>query len=562
MQYLIDMIIEEKVKQRPIVRARDTPSLGIALLYGFQQVMVCVSALLTVPILLADALCPGADITKLRNELISSTFVGSGISTIIQTVFGMRLALLQGTAFAYLPSVQVFMQHEYGCNTNNESLIVQPEEYYSKLALIQGCLIASSLVPIIIGATGLVGLLTKLISPLTVSTLMLLLAFSQVGTMVDRIEKHWVAIIQALTLFATILYLADVKVPLPGIRNGKLHWYKYNLFGEYPYLIAIVISWAFCVVLTVFDLVPPDSAARVDKNVSISVIHESSWFAVPYPGKFGAPSFNGALFVAYLLSAMTSVFESVGDYHLAAKVSEERAPPSHAINRGIMAEGLGSMVSGLLGPGVGMTTHTENIGVIGVTRVASRWTMVIAGLFLIILGLCTKVGAILSTIPDPLVGGVLASSMAMVVGVAVSSLQSVDMSLSRNMGIFGFSMMFGMIVPTYFTKHPVNTGVDWIDTTLSVFLTLQMFVGAMCACILDNTIGGASREQRGLRSRGQVYEGSLHDDTYSYPPFVMRILDKMSCIQYIPFMPKEKKVTNKVDPSLALTINIDPNTRL
>lgn len=88
---------------------------------------------------------------------------------------------------------------------------------------------------------------------------------------------------------------------------------------------------------------------------------------------------------------MTSVFESVGDYHAAARVSEERPPPSHAINRGILAEGLGSLISGLLGPGVGMTTHTENIGVIGVTRVASRWTMVMAGVFLIILGLITKV---------------------------------------------------------------------------------------------------------------------------------------------------------------------------
>lgn len=52
---------------------------------------------------------------------------------------------------------------------------------------------------------------------------------------------------------------------------------------------------------------------------------------------------------------------------------------------------MGSFLSGWLGPGVGMTTHTENIGVIGVTRVASRWTMVVAGVLLIILGLFTKV---------------------------------------------------------------------------------------------------------------------------------------------------------------------------
>lgn len=75
----------------------------------FQQVMVCVSALLTIPFLLSDFLCAGQDVNILRVDLISSTFVASGISTLIQTGLGMRLALLQGTAFAYvILSVRVF----------------------------------------------------------------------------------------------------------------------------------------------------------------------------------------------------------------------------------------------------------------------------------------------------------------------------------------------------------------------------------------------------------------------------------------------------------------------
>ncbi|CAI5450657.1 unnamed protein product [Caenorhabditis angaria] len=313
------------------------------------------------------------------------------------------------------------------------------------------------------------------------------------------------------------------------------------------YLIAICTSWLFCVALTLFNLTPEGSAARVDKNISIAVIRESSWLEVPYPGKFGPPQFNTGLFLLFLLSAMTSVFESVGDYHAAARVSEERPPPSHAINRGILAEGFGSLISGLLGPGVGMTTHTENIGVIGVTRVASRWTMVVAGLLLIVLGLITKVGALLSTIPDPLVGGVLASSMAMVVGVAVSNLQIVDMSLSRNMGIFGFSMMIGMIVPSYFTRLPVNSGWMWFDQTLNVLLKMPMFVGALCACILDNSVGGATREQRGLRARGEIYEGALHECTYSYPKWAMDILHKIPLVKHLPCTPKEKKSTNRIN---------------
>ncbi|PIO73513.1 hypothetical protein TELCIR_04508 [Teladorsagia circumcincta] len=148
----------------------------------------------------------------------------------------------------------------------------------------QGCLMASAIVPMLIGFTGIVGVLTKFIGPLTVSPLMLLLAFSQVNTMVDKISLHWVAIIQAITLFITILYLADILVPLPGVRYGKLHWYRTNLFGQYPYLIAIVIAWAFCLFLTVFDLVEAGGPARVDIPHKVNAIRNSAWLAVPYPG--------------------------------------------------------------------------------------------------------------------------------------------------------------------------------------------------------------------------------------------------------------------------------------
>ncbi|CAI5450660.1 unnamed protein product [Caenorhabditis angaria] len=219
--------------KRPFLKAKHTPPIGLALLYGFQQVMVCVSALLTVPLLMAQELCAGSSIARLRQTLISSTFVSSGLSTIIQTLLGMRLALLQGTAFAYVPSVQGFFKEYKSCNATEEDFV--PEEvYYERLALLQGCLIASSFAPMLIGATGIVGVLTKFIGPLTVSPLMMLLAYSQVETMVDRVTQHWVAVVQAVTLFATILYLAELKVPIPRLRDGKFHWYYVDIFGQYP----------------------------------------------------------------------------------------------------------------------------------------------------------------------------------------------------------------------------------------------------------------------------------------------------------------------------------------
>uniref|UniRef100_A0A0N5AQD0 Sulfate_transp domain-containing protein n=1 Tax=Syphacia muris TaxID=451379 RepID=A0A0N5AQD0_9BILA len=524
---------------RRAYRTNETPPLSTLILSGIQQVMVCVSALLTIPFIISNELCPGKDLYYLRVKLISSTFVVSGISTIIQTAFGMRLALLQGTAFAYVPSIQAFMTlSDYKCNASETDYV--PEAVYEgKLAIIHGCLMASALIPIFIGLTGLVGMFTKFIGPITVSPLIILLAASAVDMCVERISKHWVSVIQAAALFIVVLYLAEWEAPLPTIRNGKLAIVRCNIFGQYPYLIAILISWGFCLFLTLTNLTPPDSAARLDKNETLEVIKQADWFRIPYPGQFGTPKFHAGLFFAFVLSAMTSVFESVGDYHAAARVSDERSPATHAINRGIIAEGVGSLFGGLLGPGVGITTHTENIGVIGITKISSRATMIAAGILLIGLGSFTKLGAILSTIPDPLVGGVLASSMAMVCGIAIANLQQVDLKLSRNIAIIGFSIMVGLIVPNYFTKHPLHTGKNFI---LHVVFTLPMFVGALTACILDNTVQGATREQRGLQTRGLAHDyGESGVDIYAFPPMLMKIVSNFPYLTYLPFIPREKK---------------------
>uniref|UniRef100_A0A0M3IST0 Nucleobase-ascorbate transporter 10 n=1 Tax=Ascaris lumbricoides TaxID=6252 RepID=A0A0M3IST0_ASCLU len=236
--------------------------------------------------LLPDYKCTATENDFVPSEIYENKLAICKFHTIIVTKFIVfRLALLQGTAFAYIPSIQVFMLlPEYKC-TATENDFVPSEIYENKLAIIQGCLLASSLIPMLIGITGLVGVLTKFIGPITVSPLMLLLVLSSVDLCVQRIAKHWVAIIQAVALFATILYLAEWRVPLFGYKNGKFRIIRTNVFGQYPYLIAILASWGCCLFLTLADLVPPDSAARLDKNETIAVINHASWFRVPYPGE-------------------------------------------------------------------------------------------------------------------------------------------------------------------------------------------------------------------------------------------------------------------------------------
>lgn len=76
-----------------------------------------------------------------------------------------------------------------------------------------------------------------------------------------------------------------------------------------------------------------------------------------------------------------------------------------------------------MGIGVGITTYSENVAAVSITRVASRHTMQLAGIILILLGVFTKVGAVLATIPDPMVGGILGMGVCMITGVALSNLE-------------------------------------------------------------------------------------------------------------------------------------------
>ncbi|PAV73451.1 hypothetical protein WR25_03116 [Diploscapter pachys] len=181
--------------------------------------------------------------------------------------------------------------------------------------------------------------------------------------------------------------------------------------------------WTVCFILTITGLEPINGAARTDSNASTLVLREAPWFRVPHPGDYGMPTINAGLCIAFIASCIAGTIENLGSYEILARTSEQPSPPKHAVNRAILCEGLGTMLSSSLGLGAGVTTYTENIALIQFTRVASRCTMQAAGIVLICAGIFTKVAAILATIPEALYGGILAMGASIIAGVAFNNLQ-------------------------------------------------------------------------------------------------------------------------------------------
>jgi nucleobase transporter 1/2 len=198
---------------------------------------------------------------------------------------------------------------------------------------------------------------------------------------------------------------------------------------------------------------------------------------------------------------IASMVESIGDYYACARLSGAPTPNKDTINRGITFEGIGCLVAGIFGTGNGTTSYSENIGAIGLTRVGSRRVVQAGAVIMILLGTVSKFGALFTTIPQPIVGGMYCAMFGMIAAVGLSNLQFVDLNSARNLFILGFAFFMGLSVPEYFGQQPLQFEPVWLANVLNTLGSTGMAVGAFTALLLDNTIPGTD-EERGLNAWG------------------------------------------------------------
>uniref|UniRef100_A0A914WY57 Solute carrier family 23 member 2 n=1 Tax=Plectus sambesii TaxID=2011161 RepID=A0A914WY57_9BILA len=481
----------------------DTPSWLSLIAMGFQQTMVAASGAIVLPLLIASFVCAEHnDAVKLK--LIGTTLVMVGVATVLQTVLGVRLPLLQGPSFAFLPAIIAMVKlPEFQCPTSAGTLINGSDNghddlvWMPRLQAVQGGYIAASSVQMLLGMSGLVGVLVRYIGPLTVAPLMALLSITIVDKALEQMSLHWISLVSVAALLLFSLYLCNVSVPLPSVTFSpySVKAKKQRIFGLFPYLLAIILVWTMCLILTYTFFGENDKAARTDLKVKI--LYSAPWFRLPYPGQWGMPIFKAGVIMGMVGGTVASVVESVGDYQACARVCRQPPPPSHAVNRGIFMEGFGCFLGSCFG-GVAMTSFSQNIGVIGSTRVASRNVMVAAGCVFMVMGIFTKFGALLAMLPTPIVGSILCVASASVGGVGLSSIQMIDAAKSRNMSILGLAIMGGLMIPRYLHLHPITVGPPAFKDTINILFGIEMLVGGLIGFILDNTVPGATRAERGL----------------------------------------------------------------
>uniref|UniRef100_A0A3B4X274 Si:dkey-106n21.1 n=1 Tax=Seriola lalandi dorsalis TaxID=1841481 RepID=A0A3B4X274_SERLL len=486
----------------------DRPPWYLCILLGFQlqHYILAFGGIIAIPLILAEPLCI-KDNNAAKSQLISTIFLVSGLCTLMQTAIG-TLPILQGGTFSFItPTLAILALPKWQCPApkapgilstplQNSTSPLQMEDsdevWMSRMREIQGAILVSSLLQIILGFSGLVGLVLKFIGPLAIAPTINLIGLSLFIEAGKKCGGHWgiAATVGLILLFSQ--YLSKVDVPMIAYKDKKWKVFQYPLFKLFSALFGMCGGWLVCFLLTIFDVLPSKSdeygySARTD--ISLEAVTNSPWFHVPYP-QWGMPTVSVSSVLGMMAGVLASTMESIGDYYACARLSGAPPPPTHAINRGIAVEGIGCILAALWGTGNGTTSYSQNIAALGITKqVGSRLVLQTTGILMVVLGIFGKFGAVFITIPDPVIGGMFLVMFGMIAAVGISNLQYVDLNSSRNLLILGFSTFSGLVLPSWFHSNPgIIDTIQELDQVIVVLFTTHMFIGGFFGFILDNTI--------------------------------------------------------------------------
>ena len=503
------MVEETKERKHWIVYPIGSkPTWPMAVLLGIQQYLTMFGATVLIPFIVGGAMGLPQEQLAL---LISTIFFTSGICTLIQqSPLGNKLPVIQGGTFSFLgPTFAILgIVAAKGAPEGMPLWQLQIQE-------VAGAIMIASLVEIVLGYTGIMGQVRKIISPIVIGPTIAMIGLALFGIGAPWMASNW--IISLITLIALILY-------------SQVFSLKSRVFMLFPVLLAITTGWLAAFLGTIMGLIPDGNAANLAGKLGI--VGAAPWvsFMPVVPFKWGFPDLASTTLWAgvfgMLAGYMASMIESIGDYYACARIAEAPVPTGKMISKGLGAEGLGCFIAGIMQTCNGTTTYSENIGSIGLTKVASRRVVRCGAVMMLIIPIVGKFGAVLATLPMPVVGAMFVGLFGMIASVGLSNLQIVNLNNSRNLFIIGLAFFSGLSVPFWFTPHYdvgtqslVNGALSWgtpgsvinvIGNIFQAVLSTGMAVTAIVGIILDNLLPGATRAERGL----EVWEKEASDEAW------------------------------------------------
>lgn len=373
-------------------------SLLETLLYGWQHTLVDISPFV-LPLAVATALGMSP---RGQGALISYGLVGMGLATLLQTTLGNRLPVIQGPSATLIGTLA-------------------PVAAQLGAGAMWGGIAVGAASEAVVGASGVLGRVKRLFPPAVSGVVVLSIGLS-LGQLALRLawgDGTPTTVMLAAAVLLTVVILQRQPVS-DLLRRGAV----------------FAAIW-----LVGIGLGAP--LGRVDWGVVAS----RPWLAIPELFPYGSPwdgwQLSVAAIVAILAGVTASIVESIGDYVATCEVADAELEPRH-VNRGIVAEGVGSLLAAAVG-GLPCTSYSQNVGIIAATGVASRHVVRVAAVILLAYGLCPKFGALLVALPRSVLGGVFVLVCILIAGSGVRLLSR--QSRGRAFALAAPTLMLALGVP-------------------------------------------------------------------------------------------------------------------
>ena len=414
-----------------------------AAVLGLQHLLAMYSGAVAVPLLIGTAL-------KFNSEqmtyLVSIDIFMCGLATMIQLFrnkyFGIGLPVVLGCAIQAVAPLEMIGQ-KFSINT------------------MYGAIIVAGIFVFLVA--GWFSKIKKLFPPVVTGTLITVIGLTLVPVAVQNMgggnaqAKDFDDVKNLIAAFLTILIIVAIEVWTKGFLRS----------------ISVLIG-----------LIAGTVIASFMGLVSLKPVIQASWFHLPQLFYFGAPEFEWSSCLTMIIIALVSMVESTGVFFAIGDLLHKDITEDD-LKRGYRAEGLAQVFGGLFNT-FPYTTFSQNVGLLQLSGIKTKRPIYWAAGLLMAMGLLPKIGALVTIIPDSVLGGAMLVMFTMIAVQGIRMLTKVDFENNRNILVVAISIGLGLgvtVYPQIFQDLP---------QTIQLFLGNGIVVASICATLLNLIFNGRS----------------------------------------------------------------------
>lgn len=418
---------------------------GQLFLYGLQHVLAMYAGAVAVPLIIAAA----AGLTKAQTAfLINADLFTCGIATLIQTLgfwkLGIRIPVIQGVTFAAVTPMVMIAQGkgEMGMTTIYGAVIVAGiftfflAPFFSKLLRFFPPVVTGSVITVI-------------------------------GVSLLPVGVNWAAGGVGNKSYGSLMFLAVAGIVLLTIL--LINKYFKGFIANIAVLLGLVVGLIVAMPLGM---------------VNFSGVSSAPWIGIDTPFYYGLPKFDTGAIVAMILVMLVVMVESTGDFLAIGEVIEKPIGEED-LSRGLRADGFATMLGGIFNA-FPYTAFAQNVGLVGLTGIKSRFVVATSGGILVLMGLFPKLATIIASLPNAVLGGAGIAMFGIVAASGIKTLSKVDFQKNpHNIFVVAISIGVGLIplvAPDFFKMFP-----GWSQTVVHSGITL----GSLTAIILNAFFNGS-----------------------------------------------------------------------